>query len=340
MKTFGIFSNYFGYSIGGSEYSIFKYLQEKESAGWKIIVFLNSKPGGYNAKAFKMQFPTTWEVREYKLPFQFVRFRYISYVLNKYTLSKIVSSMHDINVLALYGHTAPAIVKRFNGKSLFFVRDEYALGLDINYYEGLNKFLFNIYSIFQYPFKYFWVKDLFFCFNKSKIIANSRYIANLTKSITGKKYIQVVYPDIDFKNLKKEFLLARNPKITKGIVLIGDHVIKGSLTFRRIAEKMPYLNFYIFDKKYKKMQKISNITLMPWTSRGMLFNHANMILMPSHINEAFGRSIIEARSLGIPVLSSDKGGLPEAIGDEFFLVRPIDDIDQWIAKIKITLDVK
>ena len=146
MKTFAIFSNYFGYSIGGSEYSMFKFLQEKESAGWKIVVFLNSNPGGYNAKVFKMQLPSTWEVREYKLPFQFVRFRYLSYVLNKYTLSKIATNMNDIKVLALYGHTAPAIVQKFSGKTLYFVRDEYALGLDKNYYKGLTKFLFIIYS--------------------------------------------------------------------------------------------------------------------------------------------------------------------------------------------------
>ena len=249
MKNFGIFSNYFGYSIGGSEYSIFKYLQEKESAGWKIVVFLNSNPRGYNAKLFKMQLPSTWEIREYRLPFQFVRFRYISYVLNKYTLFKIATTMNDINTLALYGHTAPAIVKKFNGKSLFFVRDVYSLGLDENCYDGLSRFFFNIYLILQSPFKLFWIKDLYFCLNKSKIIANSRYISNLARCTFGKKRIQIIYPDIDFKNLKKEFLLARNSNIKKGIILIGDHVTKGSLIFRRIAKKMPYLNFYIFDKK-------------------------------------------------------------------------------------------
>ena len=73
---------------------------------------------------------------------------------------------------------------------------------------------------------------------------------------------------------------------------------------------------------------------------------SRMILMPSLWNESFGRVPVEAMINGIPVLASDRGSLPEVIGEAGFLI-PIPDrytprsrivptaeeVEPWIARI-------
>ena len=73
---------------------------------------------------------------------------------------------------------------------------------------------------------------------------------------------------------------------------------------------------------------------------------SQILLMPSLWNESFGRVPVEAMINGIPVLASDRGSLPEVIGEAGFLI-PIpdrytprsrmvptaDEVQPWIARI-------
>ncbi len=76
------------------------------------------------------------------------------------------------------------------------------------------------------------------------------------------------------------------------------------------------------------------------------YSVSRMILMPSLWNESFGRVPVEAMINGIPVLASDRGSLPEVIGEAGFLI-PIPDrytprsrivptaeeVEPWISRI-------
>ena len=50
--------------------------------------------------------------------------------------------------------------------------------------------------------------------------------------------------------------------------------------------------------------------------------------MPTRIDETWGRVVTEAQFSGIPVLASDRGGLPESVGKGGILL-PDDDIYSW-----------
>lgn len=60
--------------------------------------------------------------------------------------------------------------------------------------------------------------------------------------------------------------------------------------------------------------------------RRRLYEEARLLVLPS-FNEGFGLPVIEAMSIGVPVVASDRGALPEVLGDAGLLVNPDDAND-------------
>jgi glycosyltransferase involved in cell wall biosynthesis len=69
-------------------------------------------------------------------------------------------------------------------------------------------------------------------------------------------------------------------------------------------------------------------------ARQALYEGARMLVQPS-FDEGFGMPVLEAMSLGIPVVAADRGSLPEVLGGAGVLVNPDrpDDIAGGIARI-------
>jgi glycosyltransferase involved in cell wall biosynthesis len=66
---------------------------------------------------------------------------------------------------------------------------------------------------------------------------------------------------------------------------------------------------------------------------------ARALLVPSRWYEAAPRSIIEAYAAGVPVIASDIGALPEAVGEnETGLLAPPDDSNAWAARMEELAD--
>jgi hypothetical protein len=63
-----------------------------------------------------------------------------------------------------------------------------------------------------------------------------------------------------------------------------------------------------------------------------VWEKTKVLVIPTLIQEAFGRVAVEAAINGIPVIASDKGGLPEAVCSPF--CYPPNNIDKWISEIK------
>ena len=76
------------------------------------------------------------------------------------------------------------------------------------------------------------------------------------------------------------------------------------------------------------------------------YSVSHILLMPSLCNESFGRVPVEAMLNGIPVLASDRGSLPEVMGEAGFLIpipdrhRPrsqivptVEEVQPWISRI-------
>ena len=60
-------------------------------------------------------------------------------------------------------------------------------------------------------------------------------------------------------------------------------------------------------------------------------SRAAAVLVPSRWDEVCPYSVLDAIAAGVPVLASDRGGLPELVGAEASL--PAEDVDAWAAAL-------
>jgi glycosyltransferase involved in cell wall biosynthesis len=66
---------------------------------------------------------------------------------------------------------------------------------------------------------------------------------------------------------------------------------------------------------------VEHIGYVTETNRQRVYGGARLLVLPSFY-EGFGMPVLEAMSLGIPVIVSDRGALPELVGDAGLLVSP------------------
>ncbi len=118
------------------------------------------------------------------------------------------------------------------------------------------------------------------------------------------------------------------------MVVIGDGVLKGGDIARRVAACLPDTPFYLFDRACQQAHNVGNLRFMPWQTPGQVYSRALVTMVPSRWAEAFPRAIIESQFLGIPVVASARGGIPEAIADASMLVDNIEDPAEWVRRIQ------
>lgn len=70
--------------------------------------------------------------------------------------------------------------------------------------------------------------------------------------------------------------------------------------------------------------------------RQRLYREASMLVLPS-LDEGFGIPALEAMTIGLPVVASNRGALPEVVGSAGILVEP-DDAEALAAAIERVLD--
>jgi glycosyltransferase involved in cell wall biosynthesis len=58
--------------------------------------------------------------------------------------------------------------------------------------------------------------------------------------------------------------------------------------------------------------------------RRRLYREASMLVLPS-LHEGFGLPALEAMTIGLPVIASQRGALPEVVGDAGILIDPLDN---------------
>jgi len=64
---------------------------------------------------------------------------------------------------------------------------------------------------------------------------------------------------------------------------------------------------------------------VPAADLPLLYRLADLCVFPS-LNEGFGLALLEAMASGTPVLASDRGSIPEVVGDAAHLLQdPLDD---------------
>lgn len=70
-----------------------------------------------------------------------------------------------------------------------------------------------------------------------------------------------------------------------------------------------------YEKKINKRFSDSRFFFLGFTEPSKFFPKIDVLIMPSLLHESFGRSIIEAFAHGVPVVGSNRGGIPQLIED-------------------------
>jgi glycosyltransferase involved in cell wall biosynthesis len=116
--------------------------------------------------------------------------------------------------------------------------------------------------------------------------------------------------------------------------------IKGADIVLDLAKALPQVPFRIFanqgsrmpvnDILFDRAKALPNVTLSaPQRSGGQVYARTRVVLAPSRWEETWGRMATEAHVNDIPVLASNRGGLPESVG-RGGLCLPVDaPIEVW-----------
>lgn len=67
---------------------------------------------------------------------------------------------------------------------------------------------------------------------------------------------------------------------------------------------------------------------------GPLYRSHRLLLVPSTVEDAFPRVIVEAALHGVPSIGTDRGGIPEAIGDAGIVLPATVGPEAWVRAIR------
>lgn len=170
-----------------------------------------------------------------------------------------------------------------------------------------------------------------------RFVSNSQFTARTFSASDGVSST-VVYPMVAAERY-------RTVSSRQNVTFINPHALKGLDIALAIAERCQDIPF-VFVKGWtlsseddaalhEKVARLENVTLRPPTmNMRTVYSEARIVLAPSRWEEAFGRVAAEAHVSGIPVVGSDRGGLPEAIGPGGSVV-PVDaPIDSWVSAVR------
>lgn len=166
------------------------------------------------------------------------------------------------------------------------------------------------------------------------MIANSRFTAEGMAAHAG-IMPAIVRPLVDRS-------LYEVPTRPRNCLFINTVPRKGVEIAFRLAESRPDVQFDFVKSWILKPHEVEcmeqraraagNITLHPPTNdMRPHYARARLLLAPSQWEEAWGRVATEAHINGIPVLSSDQGGLREAVGPGGLLIPLGAPIQEWCA---------
>ncbi len=165
------------------------------------------------------------------------------------------------------------------------------------------------------------------------VISNSDYMRRVIERFLGLT-APVVYPTFDIDhwaqpgNPGRESILFTKPLKRKGLPIFID-----------VAREMPDRNFVVAGKASlsarQALEALPNVTVIDWSDQmKSVYADTRLLLGPAIWPEPFGRVYVEAASAGVPSITSNRGGIPEAIGDAGVLIDDIYDTQAWTAAIR------
>ncbi len=165
--------------------------------------------------------------------------------------------------------------------------------------------------------------------NIKHVVVASRFMEeSVRRDIPWAKVLRI--PNPLTKSLQRTPVEGRSPK---AFVFVNPTEVKGVEFALQIATQLPHENFLFVGNWVNEGEERSfpkNVSFIPrQNNMDVIWAQAKALLMPSVWEEAFGRLALEAMAAGVPVVSSDRGALPETVG-KGGLSLPL-DLTQWVS---------
>jgi hypothetical protein len=112
---------------------------------------------------------------------------------------------------------------------------------------------------------------------------------------------------------------------------------KGVHLFLDIVNRLPMYDYLIVGQLGDSIPLPSNVTYIPPTEdMKSIWQQTKILIVPSLVQETFGRVAVEAAINGIPVIASNRGGLAEATCSAFCYDPTV--LDPWISEVKMLME--
>ena len=325
-----VIGKYFGYNIGGAEKSTQRYF-ESRGLKYEFIFFTNLRH--YDAQSKITGLNNAVNV---KLYFDWKYFPFTEALVNLLLLrQKLKSIVRDrqITEIYFYGFYGVFSIIFPETKNVLFIRDEYGNGKFPNYHKGIQKYIYNIYSLLECLPRKIWRKIVLRS-SFSEVIHNSKY--SLNNSLIGpeKSELTLLYPEINKEELLAMYNMFGANRSKLYVTLIGDKKVKGIEIFLFLVESFPDVEFLLIgsiSRTYK------NVLCIPYLEIGKILAMTKILLVPSQWQESYGRVVKEAAICNIPTLASHIGGIPEAAGPSTVLVTNFSDLNIWREQLDLIL---
>jgi hypothetical protein len=186
------------------------------------------------------------------------------------------------------------------------------------------------------------------------VLTPSHYLSRHYRDLLGLESTPLPTP------LHLDEVLAPNRE-PRYVTMVNPSIGKGAMLLARLAEELgtrfPDIPLQVFESRGTRrllfqagfvagfdLRRHSTVSLQPATPSPLhIFSRTRVLLVPSVIEEASSRVVAEALMNGIPVIVSDRGGLPENCAEGGFVVplpeahtmrirRPVDApvVEPWL----------
>ncbi|NDP38242.1 MAG: glycosyltransferase family 4 protein [Rhodoferax sp.] len=213
---------------------------------------------------------------------------------------------------------------------------------------GLPFELVNIFSAMKIPVVLY-ARDIEFQRNTEPLelnryvgfIANSKFTASRLADLLAIHALvlpPLVDPEIYRVESSRETVvhvgLAQEKGIEISFALAGR---RPDIPFRFIESWPVSKNEFIgYQERAKELRNVE--ILRRSTNMKEFYGRASVLLAPSLCEEAWGRVVTEAQFSGIPVIASDRGGLPESVGAGGLIVPHEANIERWDHALSLLWD--
>jgi glycosyltransferase involved in cell wall biosynthesis len=338
----------YNYVKGGAEAVCFNTGELLEKKGHEVI-FFTLKWAENNPSVYEKYFPESKETR--KGYFKNIR-NLINYFYHFEAARKmeqlILAEKPDIaHIHLIWGQITPSILpvlKKFNIPVVFTVHDYRIVCPAYSFKNGRNevcelcrgKYFYKCFvnkctknnyllSLIMAAEQYF--RNIFY--NPSKYIDGLIYVSNFAKDI-HQKYMPALQsiPNIILYNFSKEISPDLEHQHEKFFLYFGRlSYEKGLKTLLSSIENEKEIKIKIVGsgplekelKELKEKKNLSNVDFLGYKKGQALkdiVSRAYFVIVPSEWYENNPMTIIESYSLGVPVIGSDIGGIPEIIEEE------------------------